>query len=436
MPQNKFKIYSKCITYLFNLERAGIKYDLTNITSLLNFLKNPHKKYPSIHIAGTNGKGSVSSIINSVLIENGLCSGLYTSPHITDFRERITVNGKQVSKSFILKSVNKLYSEIQKTGPSFFEVTTAIAFDYFRYKKVDVAVIETGLGGRLDSTNIISPVVSVVTGISIDHTDMLGNTLEKITAEKGGIIKKNTPVVVGHVPLKSEKILKNISRERKSDITFNRNEKRFSITDRTETGFHFKENNISVKYFFPVIGDYQLENIAVSMKAIEIFGKSENVSFSKSTFIRGFKNLKANSGLMGRFEKISDSPKIITDISHNYQGIKNIKDNLKYFNYDKLYIIFNMMKDKHYGDCINEIGKLTAEIVLTQTKYFRAASPEDLYITVKKNKKKFTLKKDVSESLRYVMEKSEKKDLILITGSFFLLSEALAKLKKLKSLQS
>lgn len=434
MPQNKFKVYSKCISYLFNLERAGIKYDLTNITSLLNFLNNPHKKYPAIHIAGTNGKGSVSSIINSVLTEKGLRSGLYTSPHITDFRERITVNGQQVSRSFILNSVNKLYSEIQNTGPSFFEVTTAIAFDYFRYKKVDVAVIETGLGGRLDSTNIISPVVSVVTGISIDHTDMLGKTLEKITAEKGGIIKKNTPVVVGHVPLKSEKILKNISRERKSDIIFIRNEKRYSITDRTETGFYFKENNDPVKYFFPVIGDYQLENISVSKKALEIFEKSESLSFSKPAFIRGLEKVKTNSGLMGRFEKISDSPKIITDISHNYQGIKNIKDNLKYFNYDKLYIIFNMMKDKHYADCIYEIGKLTGEIVLTQTGYNRAASPEDLYITVKKNKKKFIIKKTVSESLRYVIEKSEKNDLILITGSFFLVSEALEQLNKFKNI--
>ena len=239
MPLNKFKNYNECISYLFNLERAGIKYDLKNITSLLNYLGNPQDKYPTIHIAGTNGKGSVSSVINSVLIESGCNSGLYTSPHITDFRERILVNGKFISKEFIIKSVNKLYPEIQKTGPSFFEVTTAIAFDYFRYMKVDVAVIETGLGGRLDSTNIINPVVSVITAISIDHTDMLGKTVEKITTEKGGIIKNNTPVVVGHIPLKSEKILKVIADKRNSEITIVRNGIGFSILCRNEKGFFF-----------------------------------------------------------------------------------------------------------------------------------------------------------------------------------------------------
>ena len=241
MPQNKFINYNKCISYLFNLERAGIKYDLKNITTLLNFLGNPQNQYPTVHIAGTNGKGSVSSIINSVLIESGYKSGLYTSPHITDFRERISVNGKLISKDFIISTVNKLYRLVQKTGPSFFEVTTAIAFEYFRYMKVDAAVIETGLGGRLDSTNVIKPVLSVITAISIDHTEMLGKSIEKITMEKGGIIKKNTPVIVGHVPVKSEKILKEIAAKKNSEITLIRNGKGFMIIDRKENGFYFSE---------------------------------------------------------------------------------------------------------------------------------------------------------------------------------------------------
>ncbi|MEZ4689902.1 MAG: folylpolyglutamate synthase/dihydrofolate synthase family protein [Ignavibacteria bacterium] len=435
MTLNKFKNYNECISYLFNLERAGIKYDLKNITSLLNYLGNPQDKYPTIHIACTNGKGSVSSVINSVLIESGCNSGLYTSPHITDFRERILVNGKFISKEFIIKSVNKLYPEIQKTGPSFFEVTTAIAFDYFRYMKVDVAVIETGLGGRLDSTNIINPVVSVITAISIDHTDMLGKTVEKITTEKGGIIKNNTPVVVGHIPLKSEKILKVIADKRNSEITIVRNGIGFSILCRNEKGFFFTEEGFKKKYFFPVPGDYQLKNISVAAKALSIFGKSRNLKISKTAFFNGLQNIKNNSGLKGRFEKIYESPKIISDISHNHQGIMNIKGNLKYYRYNKLFIIFSMMKDKHYKECISEIGKLDAEIILTKTQYSRAATTEELYSTVSRNKKKFKIKKDVFESLEYAVGRADKKDLILITGSFFLVSEALEQLKKIDKIK-
>lgn len=431
MPQTKFKNYNKCISYLFNLERAGIKYDLKNITSLLNFLGNPQDKYPTIHIAGTNGKGSVSSIINSVLIESGCNCGLYTSPHIIDFRERILVHGKPVNKDFILNTVNKLYDEIQNSGPSFFEVTTAIAFEYFKFMKVDAAVIETGLGGRLDSTNIINPVVSVITSISIDHTDMLGKTVEKITIEKGGIIKQNIPAVIGHVPVKSEKVLKEIAKKNNSEITFVRNETKLMIIKKSEEGLFFSENGFKKKYFFPLPGDYQLKNISVARKALEIFGKSEDLNINKTTFFRGLQNIKVNSGIMGRFEKISDSPKIISDISHNLQGIKNIKGNLEYFKYDKLFIVFSMMKDKHYKECISEIGKLDAGIVLTQTEYKRAASVEELFLSVKKHKRKFIVKKKVFDALKYVKETAGKKDLVLITGSFFLISEALEEWKKL-----
>jgi len=410
---------------------AEIKYDLKNITTLLKFLGNPQNEYPTIHIAGTNGKGSVSSIINSVIIESGYKSGLYTSPHITDFRERISVNGKLISKDFIISTVNKLYNLVQKIGPSFFEVTTAIAFEYFRYMKVDAAVIETGLGGRLDSTNIIKPVVAVITSISIDHTEMLGKTIEKITMEKGGIIKKNTPVIIGHVPIKSEKILKEIAAKSDSDITLIKNGKGFRIIERKESGFYFSEEESNRKQYFPLPGDYQLKNISVSQKALEVFGKAENISISKSVFYKGLKNLKINSGLTGRFEKISDSPKIVTDISHNLQGIKNIKSNLEYFKFRKLFVIFSMMKDKHYQECINEIGKLDAEIILTRAEYSRAASAEELFISVIKNKRKFKLMGDVFDALKYTLDKAGKNDLVLITGSFFLVSDALKQLKKI-----
>ena len=212
----KFRSYSECIDYLFALERAGIKYNLNNIKKLSKASSDPHKKYKSIHIAGTNGKGAAASMISSVLQESKYKTGLYTSPHIKDFRERIRVNGKVIPKSYVVKFTEKHYKLIEKIKPSFFEATTAMAFKYFADSKVDFAVIECGLGGRLDSTNIIVPEISVITSISIDHSEYLGNTIKQITFEKSGIIKRNIPCVTGSLSVYSKNIIKKLCSRRNS----------------------------------------------------------------------------------------------------------------------------------------------------------------------------------------------------------------------------
>jgi len=425
--KNKFTSFKECIPYLFNLERAGIKYDLKNISTLLRYLGNPQKKFKSIHIAGTNGKGSVSSMINSVLMEKGFKTGLYTSPHITDFRERILINGKMVSTKFILETVNFLYNEIERINPSFFEVTTALAFEYFNKCRVNYAVIETGLGGRLDSTNIIIPVLSVITSLSIDHIEFLGNEIGKITYEKGGIIKKNVPVVTGNITGESEKILRKIAKEKNAEILFSSKENKIKINKRTEKGLYFDVNN-KYKYknlFIPLIGDYQVNNIKTFFTAVEQLNKFDKTKINSAEIKKGLINIRTNSNFYGRFDILSLRPKIIADVSHNLQAIKNIRNNLSYFKYKNLVIIFAMMQDKNYRECLNEIGKLNAKIILTRPEYKRSAEPSELLRSVKRNRSRFTVAEDLRSAIKSASEAATKNDLVLITGSFFLVGEYL-----------
>ena len=415
-----FTDYIACTEYLFKLERAGIKYDLNNITSLLNFLDNPQNKYPSIHIAGTNGKGSVSSMLNSILIEAGYNSGLYTSPHIKDFTERMRVNGVQISKRSVIEITNRLMPLIQKIQPSFFEVTTAMAFEYFRRKKVDVAVIETGLGGRLDSTNVISPILSIITSIDIDHTEFLGKTIKKIAYEKAGIIKNNVPVVIGDLPTEAIQEVKKKAAKTKSKIIYSSKENKVKILKRSENKLELGTKND--KYILPFIGDYQKNNLSTVLSSIQML--KENFKINNREIKSGLKNVKENSGFYGRFELINHKPKIVIDVSHNKQGIENIASGLTYFYYRKLVIIFAMMKDKDYKNPLKQLSRIDANIILTRPEYYRAEEPAALLKAINKDPK-FTIKNSVSEALNYSLELADNEDMILVTGSFFLVSEFL-----------
>ncbi|MEO8446788.1 MAG: folylpolyglutamate synthase/dihydrofolate synthase family protein [bacterium] len=421
----KFLNYKDCIDYLFNLERRGIKYDLTNIRKLLRFSGNPHKNFKSIHIAGTNGKGSVSSIINSILIESKINAGLYTSPHISDFRERIQVGGKFISKKFVLDYTARLFDEIERIKPSFFEVTTAMAFEYFSFMKVKYAVIETGLGGRLDSTNIVTPLLSVITAISLDHTGYLGKTIKSITNEKGGIIKKNVPVVIGNLSDQSTLILKKTAKKNNSPFILSHRKRNITISKRDAAGFQFSTDNLT-DVLFPVTGDYQQNNIQTALATIEVLGEKEKLNFKEENIKKGFENVKKNSYLKGRFEKISEDPAVIIDVSHNVQAIKNIRNNLKYFKYKKLFVIFAMMADKDFKSCLNEIDKLGAEkVIITKPDYRRAAEPDQIFRSLKAANEKYVLNDNVKSSYEYVSKLATKNDLILVTGSFFLVSDFL-----------
>ncbi len=423
----RFTKYNDCVEYLFGLERAGVKYDLINIKSILKFLNNPQNSFKSIHIAGTNGKGSVASIINSILIEKGFKTGLYTSPHILDYRERIIVNSEYISKKFILDFTNKIFQFIKNLDISFFEVSTAMAFEYFRFKKVNYAVIETGLGGRLDSTNILKPIISVITGISIDHTEYLGNTLNSIANEKAGIIKNNTPCIIGKVKNDIKQVFTLNAKRKNSKIIFSDKFIKPTLLGQDSNGIHFQAFNkfFSLKNIFsPIIGKYQLRNIATVLTALSEIQQIENLKFNLTEIRNGFKNLRINSKFFGRFQQVSEKPKIIVDVSHNAEAIKNLADNLDNIKYRKLFVIFGIMKEKNYLDCLKILKGLNAFIVFTKARYKRALDPVLLYNDFG-NKNKSMLTFSLNEAYGKIKIRIKTKDLLLVTGSFFVVSDFL-----------
>ena len=330
-----------------------------------------------------------------------------------------------------------MYSEIIKTGPSFFEITTALAFEYFRFKKTDYAVIETGLGGRLDATNVIIPVVSAITTISIDHTEFLGKSIEDISAEKAGIIKKNIPVVIGNVTEVSKKVFNKFSEEKNSEIKYSEDHYKVNILKSTETVFTFDVKSklrIYKNLFIPVAGGYQTFNIRTCITILDTLCEKENIKINEKEIRAGYKNLKVNTKFFGRFELISKNPKIVIDVSHNLQGIENIKENLKNFKYKDIIIIFGMMNDKQYKESISELFKLNAKyLIFTKPKYKRSADPQDLLDSVPHKKSGFVTKKNVREANDFYKTVYSKEDILLVTGSFFLVSDFL-KLKDYKNI--
>ena len=400
-------IYKDTLDYLFSqlpmYQRSGAaayKEDIGNIIKACDILKDPHKKFKSIHIAGTNGKGSTAHMLASILQEAGLKTGLYTSPHLKDFRERIKINGKMISQNQVIEFVKKNKTEFEKINMSFFEYTVAMAFDYFAESQVDIAIIETGLGGRLDSTNIISPELSVITNIGYDHTNLLGSKLEQIAKEKAGIIKKNTPVVIGR---KQEKIINDIFK-----ITaYNKKSKIF---------FSEINNNISCD----LKGEYQNENINTTIKAIEVL----NWNIDNKNIYKGLKNVVKNTALNGRWQIISKNPHIICDTGHNQDGIKNITKQLKKINFNKLHFIFGTVKDKN----IIEIIKLLPK---EATYYFCAANIDRAFNASKLQEISLELNlqgnayNSVKDAYNNAISNYKKDDLIFIGGSTFVVAEIL-----------
>jgi dihydrofolate synthase/folylpolyglutamate synthase len=400
-------IYKDTLDYLFSqlpmYQRSGAaayKEDIGNIIKACNILKNPHKKFKSIHIAGTNGKGSTAHMIASILQEGGFKTGLYTSPHLKDFRERIKINGKMISKNQVINFVKKNKIEFEKINMSFFEYTVAMAFNYFAESHVDIVIVETGLGGRLDSTNIISPELSIITNIGYDHTNLLGNKLEQIAKEKAGIIKENTPVVIGR---KQEKIINDIFKK----TAYNKKSKIF---------FSEINNDISCD----LKGEYQNENINTTIKAIEVL----NWNIDNTTIHKGLKNVIKNTGLYGRWQIISKKPYIICDTGHNQDGIKNITTQLKKIKFNKLHFIFGTVKDKK----ITEIIKLLPKEAI----YYFCTAKIDRAFNASKLKAKsleFNLQGNTYNSVRDAYQNAisnyKKDDLIFIGGSTFVVAEIL-----------
>ncbi len=326
--------YQECVDFLFqqlpmyqNMGKVAFKKDLTNTINLLEFLNNPHLGNTKwIHVAGTNGKGSVSSIISSILIESGLNVGLYTSPHLVDFTERIRINGFPINRDSVIDFVQRISPVVKSIKPSFFEITVAMAFDFFHNSKVDIGIIEVGLGGRLDSTNVITPILSVITSIGMDHMDMLGDSIEKIAFEKAGIIKPNVPCLIS----------RDISQEAKNII----HKRAYQLNSPIEESTHLSSDLFKN---CPLKGIYQRENLSTAINSINLL----DINISQEHIKLGLRNVVQNSGIRGRWEIHRDSPLVILDTGHNIDGVSSNIHQLK-SEYAKrsVHVIWGMVNDK------------------------------------------------------------------------------------------
>ena len=432
------KSYSEILDYLYSqlpmFHRTGAvayKNTLDNTWALDEMFEHPHRQFKTIHIAGTNGKGSVSHMLASVLQEAGYRVGLYTSPHLVDFRERIRVNGEMIPKDAVISFVERFLdsNSIPKLEPSFFELTVAMAFDHFKNRQVDVAVVEVGLGGRLDSTNIITPEVSVITNISLDHTALLGTTIPLIAAEKAGIIKTSIPVVISESDEAYNFVFENKSEEMRSPIVFADREYQASYSMLLPEGFqifNFKRNG---KLEYPdlrtdLLGSYQSRNVAGVLKTLEVL-KNKGWQIDLATIYRGLEKVKANTGLRGRWEIVGSNPSVICDTGHNEGGLRIVVDQLRNMAWKKLHIVFGMVSDKDVNGVLKLMPK-EATYYFTQAAIPRAMDSELL----KQKAQAAGLKGDAFPSVKVAVKEAlvqaGTEDVVFIGGSSFVVADYLS----------
>ena len=432
--------YQETIDYLYTrlpmfsrIGAAAIKPNLDNTIAICKFLGHPEKKIKTIHIAGTNGKGSTSHMLASIFQEAGYKTGLYTSPHLYDFRERIKVNGQMCSQGFVIDFTNKVKPCIEKIEPSFFEITVGMAFDYFVQEKVDIAIIETGLGGRLDSTNVIEPELSIITNIGFDHMALLGNTLEAIASEKAGIIKKDTPVVIGTLDTATKKVFEDKANKENAPIYFAEDFIEFKSFQNNWQNALFEFNqpmihlldaplfpkNFTINCDLPA--KYQAKNLKAVLVAAQLLS-TMGWKLTASKVLIALSHVKINNGLMGRWECIKDSPRVILDVAHNEHGIHALLEQLASLHYQQLHIVTGMVKDKDVQAVLQLLPK-NALYYFTQSHIPRALPVDELAaqaITIGLNGTSF---EDVNIALDAAIKNANHQDLILVIGSIFLVAE-------------
>lgn len=381
---------------------AAFEKDLTKTVKFANYLNNPETKFKSIHVGGTNGKGSTSSLIASVLQESGLKVGLYTSPHLVDFRERIRINGQEISKDFVVSFINQNKSFLEENKLSFFEMTVGMAFEYFAQEQVDVAVIEVGLGGRLDSTNIITPLISVITNIGWDHMNVLGNTLQEIAAEKAGIIKNNIPVVIGEFTNDTKKVFMQTAQQQNAPIYF------ASILE------NIPNLPSDLK------GNYQIHNKKTAYQALQLLKKHFNIN--NSNISSGFLNVTKNTGLKGRWTILSDNPLIVADTAHNKNGLELVMQQVQQQKFDKLHIVFGVVNDKDIDGILPYLPK-NAHYYVAKPNVPRGLDATILQDILIKNGFTATSFPTIQVALQYAKQQASPTDMIYIGGSTFVVAE-------------
>jgi dihydrofolate synthase/folylpolyglutamate synthase len=421
-----FQDYRQALDYLYanlpifqRIGAAAYKADLHNTLALLEILGNPERKFRSVHVAGTNGKGSSSHMLASVLQSAGYKTGLYTSPHLKEFTERIRVDGQDIEKAFVTDFVNRIRPAIETIKPSFFEITVAMAFEYFAAKKVDIAVIEVGLGGRLDATNVITPLVSLITNISFDHKDILGDTLQKIAFEKAGIIKKNIPVVISETQDVIADVFIEKAGKENAPIYF-ASESILARLHDDELTITKADSSFSVRAF-PLKGIYQEKNIPGVIKTIGILNAS-GITIDQNAMISGLQNVVVNTGLKGRWQTIGHNPLTICDTGHNEAGISQIIQQINREKFDKLFMIIGMVKDKDISGVLKQLPK-DATYFFCEANIPRALSAADLAQQAESFGLKGTAVANVNDAIATARKTASPSDMIFVGGSTFVVAE-------------
>ena len=399
--------YNQTLAWLFKrlpmYQRVGtpaMRLGLDQMNRLSAALGNPHRSLKCIHIAGTNGKGSTAHMLASVLQTAGYTVGLYTSPHLKDFRERIKINGQPIDKENVVDFVNQHLEKFEAGNYSFFEATVGMAFSSFAQAQVDVAIIEVGLGGRLDATNIITPILSVITHISKDHQQFLGHTIEAIAGEKAGIIKEKVPVVLGQNEKTVKKVILEKAKSTSSTVFF---------ANQTES------------YTTDLLGDYQKENLATAYMAIQALTEFD---INENHIREGLQSVTKNTGLKGRWEILEDSPMVIADVAHNEAGIRAVMNQLKSMTYDQLHIVFGMVEDKEFDQIHQQLPK-NATYYFCSPKVVRAKSVDQLFSEASRFGYNGKPHDSVSDALEDAKKMASPSDIILVCGSLFVVAEVI-----------
>ena len=428
--------YTETIDYLFSampsFQQVGgdaYKPGLERIAEMCQIIGNPQRNYFVIHIAGTNGKGSVSNMIASVLQQAGYQTGLFTSPHLTDFRERIRVGGEMIPKQKVVNFVDRYRAEMERLDLSFFEMTTAMAFDFFAQSDVEVAVIEVGLGGRLDATNIVQPMLSIITNIGLEHTEYLGDSLPKIAREKGGIIKKCTPVVVGEKNPNYNLVLEDIADDKRADLYY--------APEMFELGEHHIEGDKQVvnitrvrdhsiyQLRLDLLGNYQRQNLVTVATAIDILHESTPLSISRRAFVEGVREVTTQTSFRGRWQVLSNKPLIVCDTAHNSHGIKWVGEQLlERTNSGKLLCVMGFCEDKDIAEIIGLMPR-TAHYIFTRAASKRAASTDAVATIASSLCLDFEVVESVEEAIALTKSQLTDEDMLFVGGSTFVVAEAL-----------
>ncbi len=428
--------YQETIDWLFvqlpmyqRVGQAAYKSDLSNTLALLDQLGHPEENFNVIHVAGTNGKGSVSHIIASILQQAGYKTGLYTSPHLRDFRERIRINGQMIPQHRVVEFVEKYRVGFEEIKPSFFEMTVGMAYDYFAAEKVDVAVLETGMGGRLDSTNVSHPWLSVITHIDFDHTQFLGNSLAEIAAEKAGIIKAGVPVVIGRKQQKTHPVFEKVTNELKCPLVYAEDHfeiKQIHVGGELEKYYDiwFENHLLLEKVNSPLLGDYQTENIATAFQSIMVLLESGKIKVALNSLREGFENVIHNTGLEGRWQVLKTNPLTICDTGHNKDGIVAVVSQLKSMHTHHLHFVLGMVSDKDHDEVLSLLPK-KATYYFCQAAVPRALDAEILKQKAFKQGLNGSVYPSVMHAYRSALNNAGSNDLVFVGGSTFVVAEVI-----------